>query len=121
MHSIFLVLRTVLSVMVARLDGKIVRALVSADGKGFIKGLGLWYLLAIPSTYTNSMVRLPARFVSFTYHTDPLTQLRHLQSKLSLHLRTRLTRYTHDLYLSSAPLIRYYRVGSEGGLEGVDQ
>ncbi|KAJ6577472.1 ABC transporter transmembrane region 2-domain-containing protein [Mycena capillaripes] len=97
-HSFFLVLRTVLSIAVARLDGRIVRDLVRADGKGFIKGLGLWFLLAIPSTYTNSMIR-------------------HLQSKLSLRLRTRLTRYTHDLYLSSAPDLRYYRTG----LEGVDQ
>ena len=56
MHSFFLVLRTVLSVGVARLDGRIVRDLVSADGKGFAKGIGLWFLLAIPSTYTNSMV-----------------------------------------------------------------
>lgn len=56
-----------------RLDGRIVRDLVCAfcncnryysltmlkvraDGKGFLKGLGLWFLLAIPSTYTNSMV-----------------------------------------------------------------
>ncbi|KAJ7672180.1 ABC transporter transmembrane region 2-domain-containing protein [Mycena polygramma] len=97
-HSFFLVLRTVLSIAVARLDGRIVRDLVRADGKGFIRGLGLWFLLAIPSTYTNSMIR-------------------HLQSKLSLRLRTRLTRYTHDLYLSSAPDLRYYRTG----LEGVDQ
>ncbi|KAG8965115.1 hypothetical protein FRC03_000921 [Tulasnella sp. 419] len=101
LHSTFLVLRTVLSVGVARLDGKIVRSLVSADGKGFLRGLGLWFALAVPSTYTNSMIR-------------------HLQSKLSLHMRTRLTRYTHDLYLSSAPDLRYYRVGQEGGLEGVD-
>ncbi|KAF8660753.1 hypothetical protein AX16_001548 [Volvariella volvacea WC 439] len=97
-HSLFLVLRTVLSIAVARLDGRIVRDLVSADGKGFLKGLGLWFLLAIPSTYTNSMIR-------------------HLQSKLSLRLRTRLTRYIHDLYLSSSPDLRYYR----SGLEGVDQ
>jgi ATP-binding cassette subfamily D (ALD) long-chain fatty acid import protein len=55
-HSFFLVLRTVLSVAVARLDGRIVRDLISANGKGFINGLGLWFLLAIPSTYTNSMV-----------------------------------------------------------------
>ncbi|KAJ7275087.1 ABC transporter transmembrane region 2-domain-containing protein [Mycena rebaudengoi] len=98
LHSFFLVLRTVLSIAVARLDGRIVRDLVRADGKGFMKGLGLWFLLAIPSTYTNSMIR-------------------HLQSKLSLRLRTRLTRYTHDLYLSAAPDLRYYRTG----LEGVDQ
>lgn len=45
-----------LSVAVARLDGRIVRDLVSADGKGFLKGLGLWFALAVPSTYTNVMV-----------------------------------------------------------------
>lgn len=59
MHSFFLVLRTVLSIGVARLDGRLVRNIVSADGKGFLKGLGLWFLLAIPSTYTNTMVRSP--------------------------------------------------------------
>jgi ATP-binding cassette subfamily D (ALD) long-chain fatty acid import protein len=59
-HSTFLVLRTVLSIAVARLDGRIVRDLVSADGKGFITGLGLWFVLAVPSIYTNSMVRYPS-------------------------------------------------------------
>ncbi|KAJ2936853.1 hypothetical protein H1R20_g262, partial [Candolleomyces eurysporus] len=114
LHSAFLILRTVLSILVARLDGRIVRDLVKADGKGFMKGLGLWFLLAIPSTYTNSMIR-------------------HLQSILSLSLRTRLTRYVHDLYLSAYPDLRYYRVSSHsstaegehepnhGGLDGVEQ
>ncbi|KAG1818373.1 ABC transporter transmembrane region 2-domain-containing protein [Suillus variegatus] len=97
-HSTFLVLRTVLSIAVARLDGRIVRDLVSADGKGFLTGLALWFALAIPSIYTNSMIR-------------------HLQSTLSLRFRTRLTRYIHDLYLSSAPYLRYYRVP----LHGIDQ
>lgn len=97
-HSTFLVLRTVLSIAVARLDGRIVRDLVSADGKGFLTGLGLWFALAIPSIYTNSMIR-------------------HLQSTLSLRFRTRLTQYIHDLYLSSAPHLRYYRVP----LHGIDQ
>ncbi|KAH9992281.1 ABC transporter transmembrane region 2-domain-containing protein [Russula vinacea] len=101
-HSTFLVLRTVLSVGIAKLDGKIVKALVSADGRGFLRGLGLWFLLAIPSTYTNSMIR-------------------HLQARLSLRLRTRLTRYTHDLYLSSDPHLRYYRISGQGGIDGVDQ
>ncbi|KAG2151202.1 ABC transporter transmembrane region 2-domain-containing protein [Suillus bovinus] len=97
-HSTFLVLRTVLSIAVARLDGRIVRDLVSADGKGFLTGLALWFALAIPSIYTNSMIR-------------------HLQSTLSLRFRTRLTRYIHDLYLSPAPYLRYYRVP----LHGIDQ
>ena len=56
LHSFFLVLRTILSVYVARLDGRIVRDIVSADGVGFLKGLGWWFALAVPSTYTNSMV-----------------------------------------------------------------
>lgn len=75
---------------------------VSANKKAFMQGLLMWFALAIPSTFTNSM-------------------LRHLQSKLSLYMRTRLTRYTQDLYLSSAPDIRYYRVAHDAGLEGVDQ
>ncbi|KZT53712.1 hypothetical protein CALCODRAFT_439721 [Calocera cornea HHB12733] len=97
LHSAFLVMRTVLSVAVARLDGRLVRDLVSADAKGFLKGLGLWFALAVPSTYTNSM-------------------LRYLQSELSLAFRTRLTRYTHDLYLS--PALEYYRLIDSGYLGG---
>ncbi|KAH0834768.1 ABC transporter transmembrane region 2-domain-containing protein [Lanmaoa asiatica] len=94
-HSCFLVLRTVLSVAVAKLDGRIVRDLVSADGHGFLKGLALWFALAVPSIYTNSMARRRSNPTG-TY---------------------RLTRYIHDLYLSPAPYLRYYRVP----LHGVDQ
>ncbi|KAG5220727.1 ATP-binding cassette sub-family member [Salix suchowensis] len=114
LHSFFLILRTVLSVGVARLDGMIVRDLVRADGKGFLKGLGLWFLLAIPSTYTNSMVS-PASQLRIL--SDFLFKIRHLQAKLSLNLRTRLSRYINDLYLSSAPNLRYYR----SDLDGIDQ
>ncbi len=46
-------------------------------------------------------------------------QIRHLQSLLALRLRTRLTRYLHDLYLSSNPDLRYYRASNY--LDGVDQ
>ncbi|KAF5390076.1 hypothetical protein D9757_003756 [Collybiopsis confluens] len=91
-HSFFLVSRTVLSIVVARLDGIIVRDLVRADARGFLRGLAFWFALAIPSTYTNVMIK-------------------HLQSTLSLRFRTRLTRYIHDLYLSRYPDLRYYRLG----------
>ena len=60
-HTCFLILRTYLSVLVARLDGAIVGNLVSANGKGFLRGLGLWFVLAVPSTYTNAMVRIILR------------------------------------------------------------
>ena len=57
MHTSFLLLRTYLSLLVAKLDGIIVRDLVSGDGKGFARGLVYWFALAVPSMYTNAMVR----------------------------------------------------------------
>lgn len=56
LHTFFLVTRTVLSVYVAHLDGRLVRDIVSANGKGFLHSMGWWFALAVPSTYTNSMV-----------------------------------------------------------------
>jgi ATP-binding cassette subfamily D (ALD) long-chain fatty acid import protein len=133
LHSLFLVLRTVLSVGVAQLDGRIVRDLVgmpnacvptlltaclqvSANGRGFLKGLGLWFALAVPSIYTNAMAR-PVQALTFAGRPDTSPQIRHLQSTLALRLRTRLTRYIHDLYIAGAPHLRYYRVA----LPGIDQ
>lgn len=101
LHTSFLILRTYLSVLVARLDGRLVRDLVSANGRGFLRGLGLWFLLAIPSTYTNSMIR-------------------YLQTKLAISFRTRLMRYIHDLYLNDGR--NFYKVMNlDSRIQGVDQ
>ncbi|KAL1407066.1 ATP-binding cassette long-chain fatty acid transporter pxa1 [Vanrija albida] len=89
LHTFFLVARTYLSVLVARLDGRIVRDLVP-NGPGFIGGLGWWFVLAVPSTYTNSMIR-------------------YLEHKLALAFRTNLTRYIHDIYLNQN--LNYYKFG----------
>ncbi|KAG0146283.1 hypothetical protein CROQUDRAFT_44620 [Cronartium quercuum f. sp. fusiforme G11] len=100
-HTFFLLMRTYLSLLVAKLDGIIVRDLVTADIKGFAKGLLYWYILAIPSTYTNAMIRF-------------------LQSKLALSFRTRLTRYVHDLYLS--PSLTFYKlINLDTRVEAADQ
>ncbi|KAF2096389.1 putative ABC fatty acid transporter [Rhizodiscina lignyota] len=80
-HSVFLVLRTLLSLYVAELDGKLVSNLVRGKGREFLVGLVWWMLVAIPATFTNSML---------SYH----------QCKLSLQYRTRLTNYIHNKYLS---------------------
>lgn len=55
-HSVFLVLRTLLSLYVAELDGKVVSSLVRGKGKEFFLGLVWWMLVAVPATFTNSMV-----------------------------------------------------------------
>ncbi|KAJ2888221.1 ATP-binding cassette long-chain fatty acid transporter pxa1, partial [Coemansia asiatica] len=89
MHTIFLVLRTWLSVVVAELDGKIVKHLVRGQGRKFLAGLLSWFAIAIPATYTNSMIRF-------------------LESKLALAFRTRLTHYVHDLYMNDN--LTYYKL-----------
>ena len=81
-HSVFLVLRTLLSLYVAELDGKVVSALVKGRGKDFLLGLVWWMLVAVPATFTNSMLQ---------YH----------QCKLALQYRTRLTSHVHQKYLSN--------------------
>ncbi|GAA5968100.1 hypothetical protein JCM21900_000089 [Sporobolomyces salmonicolor] len=102
-HTSFLLLRTYLSLLVAQLDGKLVGDLVSANGHGFLRGLLYWFLLAIPSVYTNSMIRF-------------------LQSKLALSFRTRLTRYVHDLYLDkNATFYKVVNLDARIGAGGADQ
>ncbi|KAL9078036.1 MAG: hypothetical protein Q9157_003034 [Trypethelium eluteriae] len=81
-HSIFLVIRTLISLYVAELDGRLVSNLVRGKGRDFLIGLVWWMIVAIPATFTNSML---------SFH----------QCKLSLQYRTRLTNYIHSRYLGN--------------------
>ncbi|KAF8321758.1 adrenoleukodystrophy protein [Clavulina sp. PMI_390] len=72
MHTSFLVFRTVLSLYVADLDGRIVASIVRAQGRQFLINIAKWLLVAIPATYTNSMLTF-------------------IQTKLAMAYRTRLT------------------------------
>ncbi|KAK2756146.1 hypothetical protein FQN54_005554 [Arachnomyces sp. PD_36] len=101
-HSAFLLLRTYLSLLVARLDGEIVRDLVAGKGRAFIWGIVKWCGIGTLSSYTNAMIKF-------------------LQSKVSIAFRTRLTRYIHDLYLNKN--MNYYKLSNlDGGIgQGADQ
>ena len=97
-HGVFLILRTYLSLVVARLDGAIVRDLVSAQGKSFLLGILRWLAVGTLASYTNAMIKF-------------------LQSKISIAFRTRLTRYIHDLYLNAN--LNYYKLNNlDGGVGG---
>ena len=58
-HSIFLVVRTLISLKVAAMDGQLVSSLVRGKGRDFLMGIVWWMLIAIPATFTNSMVYSP--------------------------------------------------------------
>ncbi|KAK4703645.1 hypothetical protein P7C70_g2569, partial [Phenoliferia sp. Uapishka_3] len=89
LHSLFLVLRTLLSLYVASLDGSIVSSLVRAQPKQFLWRIFLWMAVAVPATYTNSM-------------------LTYMQSKLAIAYRTRLTKKVHEMYLEDTT---FYAIG----------
>ncbi|OJK00987.1 hypothetical protein ASPACDRAFT_117628 [Aspergillus aculeatus ATCC 16872] len=101
-HGVFLLLRTYLSLLIARLDGEIVRDLVAGKGRAFAWGIVKWCGIGTLASYTNAMIKF-------------------LQSKVSIAFRTRLTRYIHDLYLTNDN--NYYKLmnldGSIG--QGADQ
>ena len=101
-HAVFLIFRTYLSLVVARLDGAIVRDLVAGHGRSFTWGIIKWCGIGSLASYTNAMIKF-------------------LQSKISIAFRTRLTRYIHDLYLNDN--LNYYKLSNlDGGIgQGADQ
>ncbi|KAL9132108.1 MAG: hypothetical protein Q9217_000144 [Psora testacea] len=99
-HSFFLITRTLISLYVAELDGKLVSSLVRGKGKEFFKGILWWMMVAVPATFTNSML---------SYH----------QCKLAMQYRTRLTTYLHQRYLSK---ITFYRLSAlDDRIKNADQ
>lgn len=85
----FLILRTWLSLLIAKLDGQIVKNLISANGKKFVRDLIYWILIAFPASYTNAAIK-------------------YLTNRLALSFRTNLIRYIHDLYLDKA--LTFYKI-----------
>ena len=100
LFSGFLVGRTLLSLYVADLDGRIVSALVRGQGRQFLMYILYWMLVALPATYTNSM-------------------LTYLQNKLAIGFRTRLVNHLHEKYLSN---MTFYKVANlDDRIKNADQ
>lgn len=87
-HTLFLFLRTFLSIYVANLEGAIVKYTVKKEPKNFMIQLSKWFAVAVPATFINSMIR-------------------YLESKIALKFRTRLVEHSYQLYFKNQS---YYRV-----------
>ncbi|XXQ33680.1 ABC transporter domain-containing protein [Plasmodiophora brassicae] len=92
--------RTIVSILVARMDGAIVQALVSGNKQRFFLMLQWWLLLAVPATTINAFIRC-------------------LQSRIALHVRTKLTHYVLDRYLRNDT---YYKLAHlDSRIQNADQ
>ncbi|EGW34577.1 uncharacterized protein SPAPADRAFT_135207 [Spathaspora passalidarum NRRL Y-27907] len=97
----FLIFRTWLSLLVAKLDGQIVKNLISGNGRKFSRDLIYWLLIAFPASYTNAAIK-------------------YLEDRLALGFRTNVTRYIHDMYLDQT--FAYYKIGvNNPEIDNIDQ
>ena len=100
LHSLFLILRTWLSLVITKLDGQIVKSLVKGRLNQFIKSMGIWCALAVPCSLTNSIIK-------------------YLQSKLAMGMRLNLTNYSLSLYLDKQ--LSFYKITNDSRIESIDQ
>lgn len=85
----FLIARTWLTLLVTKLDGQIMKDLMSFNIRHFLRNIVYWFLFAIPASYVNAGIKFLSR-------------------RLSLNFRTNLVRYCHDLYMDSR--MAYYKL-----------
>ncbi|GHJ87501.1 hypothetical protein NliqN6_3903 [Naganishia liquefaciens] len=107
LHSGFLVMRTMLSLYVADLDGRIVSSLVRSNTSLFTLNILKWLAISVPACYCNAMLDF-------------------LQSKLALAYRTRLTKKALGTYLedgdeSKAGQVFYKLANLDDRIKNADQ
>ncbi|CAG7785886.1 unnamed protein product [Allacma fusca] len=89
-HTQALLLKTLLSIYVAALEGTIIKEIVSRNVPTFFKLLLKWFLVAIPACFLNSSIS-------------------YLEKQLSLSFRNRLVQRAYKEYFDNQV---YYRVGN---------
>jgi len=86
--TIFLVLRTFLSIYISTIQGGIVKSIIKMDWSMFLKKIGSMALCAVPASFINS-------YLDF------------LNKSLAIHFRKSITHYFHNKYLDG---MTYYQL-----------
>lgn len=99
-HTTCLIARTVASIYIASLDGRIVKALIQGKAKRFVALLSVWLMSGVPIAFVNAAIKF-------------------LKSQLAQAFRDRLTRRAHEQYLQG---LTYYQLEQlDGRLKNPDQ
>ena len=88
LHTGCLLGRTAASIWLANMDGRIVRALITAQGRKFVRLLCIWLAASVPISFINASIKF-------------------LKQALALSFRTRLTKLAHEEYCSG---LTYYQL-----------
>ncbi|KAI6646509.1 ATP-binding cassette sub-family D member 2-like [Oopsacas minuta] len=100
LYTITLVCRSLLSLIIAELDGRMVVSIVQKKPKLFIWCIFQWLMMSVPATFVNSLIRF-------------------LESHLALCLRTELVGHLYRRYFSNQV---YYKVSNlDSRLNNPDQ
>lgn len=102
MLSLMLILRTTLSVVIARITGKNGQMLVARQWKRFLLGVYTFMLVTIPAAGVNAALK---------YYT----------SVLALRIRVRLSEHVHSEYLRGVNFYKAANFGGENKLTSPDQ
>ena len=86
--TLALILRTVLSIVIASVNGSLVKSIMSRDLKEFIMKILKMCVIAVPASFTNSYIN-------------------YLKKSIELRVRENLTDYFDDRYISN---LRFYQV-----------
>ena len=87
-QTLVLILRTWLSVVVAKMDGYVVKSIVQKAPLNFASSLFWWLAIAVPATFVNSFIRF-------------------LESKIALSIRTKLVSHAYQLYFKNQTFYRF--------------
>ncbi|MFH4976556.1 hypothetical protein AB6A40_003265 [Gnathostoma spinigerum] len=98
-HTVILLSRTFMSVFVAHVEGVAVKAIVERNPRAFLTHLCSWFLLALPATFINSMIKF-------------------FEGCLSIACRTKLVKFAYEQYFKNDV---YYRISNlDSRLKNVD-